>query len=659
MVTNKNFGLLLPSKPLLDTCHMRLLAAILTALQLAAPTACMAVLIPSFGSCRSRMNAGEQRVAERLQACLDPETILWYEPSIGPRCLQPDFVLFHPERGLLVLEIKDLKPNNIESCTSATINLKDPAVAVTNPLQQARRYAQAITTLLERDMQLVNPRNHVYSGRLIFPYGYGVVLTNISRNQVEQIGLDKVIEPQHLLCRDEMFQSVDCKIFEQQLWGMLHLNFGNRMSNEQVDRIRWHLFPEIRIDRHLDLFQEKDITGPLQYVASQRDVLRMMDLQQEQLARSLGDGHRVIHGVAGSGKTLILLYRAELMAKTTVGPILILCFNVVLAAKLEHAIAQRGLAGRVAVRSFHLWCKETLQHFHLPLPGSKATAAEYVQELFERVIHGVADGRIPKHRYTSIAIDEVHDFEPQWLELLVGQVSQQTESLLLLYDDAQKLYGKTKAMKARPFSFSSVGVRAQGRTSILRLNYRNTQEILQLAFDFSRGVIAKERPSDEDGSLFVPPETAGRRGPRPELVQLSDERSELDFVFKRCRQFTAEGIQWSDMAILYRSFSQGQRIEAGLVAQGLPVEWCNRNSASRKYDPSHPSIKLMTMHSAKGLEFPVIFIPAVDRLPVMNDRLADEVRLMYVAMTRAVDRLVVTHVRDSILVGLLKVANQS
>ena len=39
-----------------------------------------------------------------------------------------------------------------------------------------------------------------------------------------------------------------------------------------------------------------------------------MDLQQEQLARSLGDGHRVIHGVAGSGKTLILGYRAEQLA---------------------------------------------------------------------------------------------------------------------------------------------------------------------------------------------------------------------------------------------------------------------------------------------------------------------------------------------------------
>jgi superfamily I DNA and RNA helicase len=42
--------------------------------------------------------------------------------------------------------------------------------------------------------------------------------------------------------------------------------------------------------------------------------MRVMDLQKEQLARSLGDGHRVIHGVAGSGKTMILGYRAEYLA---------------------------------------------------------------------------------------------------------------------------------------------------------------------------------------------------------------------------------------------------------------------------------------------------------------------------------------------------------
>jgi len=45
------------------------------------------------------------------------------------------------------------------------------------------------------------------------------------------------------------------------------------------------------------------------------DIVRVMDLQQEQLARSMGEGHRVIHGVAGSSKTMILGYRAQYLAQ--------------------------------------------------------------------------------------------------------------------------------------------------------------------------------------------------------------------------------------------------------------------------------------------------------------------------------------------------------
>ena len=52
-----------------------------------------------------------------------------------------------------------------------------------------------------------------------------------------------------------------------------------------------------------------------------------MDLNQEQAARSLGEGHRVIHGVAGSGKTMILIFRAQHLTQrnTTGRPILVLC----------------------------------------------------------------------------------------------------------------------------------------------------------------------------------------------------------------------------------------------------------------------------------------------------------------------------------------------
>lgn len=96
-------------------------------------------------------------------------------------------------------------------------------------------------------------------------------------------------------------------------------------------------------------------------------------------------------------------------------------------------------------------------------------------------------------------MDEGHDFETEWLRLIVGQASPSTESLLLLYDNAQNL--TNRHLFKRKFSFKSVGVKAQGRTSILRLNYPNTKEILQFAYAFSRPIIAsggEELDEDDD-----------------------------------------------------------------------------------------------------------------------------------------------------------------
>ena len=106
------------------------------------------------------------------------------------------------------------------------------------------------------------------------------------------------------------------------------------------------------------LFEEVDApgAGPGASAVSLPDVMAVMDLQQEQLARSLGAGHRVIHGVAGSGKTMILGYRAEYLAKATPArnPVLVLCFNEPLAVQLAEGFARHGVADRVHARRFHL-----------------------------------------------------------------------------------------------------------------------------------------------------------------------------------------------------------------------------------------------------------------------------------------------------------------
>ena len=63
----------------------------------------MATLIPSLNSCKQRMTRGERRFAERLEAKLEPDYLLWYDVPVGRRARHPDFIVLHPRRGALML----------------------------------------------------------------------------------------------------------------------------------------------------------------------------------------------------------------------------------------------------------------------------------------------------------------------------------------------------------------------------------------------------------------------------------------------------------------------------------------------------------------------------------------------------------------------------
>jgi superfamily I DNA/RNA helicase len=401
----------------------------------------------------------------------------------------------------------------------------------------------------------------------------------------------------------------------------------------QIDRIRWHLFPEIRVTQG-SLLPELNESG------TAPDFVRVMDLRQEQLARSLGEGHRVIHGVAGSGKTMILGYRVSWLAQALDQPILVLCYNVALAAKLRQVIADRRLSAKVSVYSFHAWCMEQLRLYHVDKPASREGFSE---QLVEQVIRGVDAGRIPRAQYGAVMIDEGHDFEPAWLKLVAQMVDPQSNSLLVLYDDAQSIYGERKRRK---FSFASVGIEARGRTTILRLNYRNTAEVLAVAYEFARDVLTPEE-AEEDGIPLVAPESAGRHGPVPQVVTWPNLKSESSFIANRLKQWHETGRRWNEMGVLYRVRFVGEEVVAALRAAGIPFEWLQEGQGSRRFDPNQDSVKVMTMHSSKGLEFPVVAIPGLGFMPHEKEDPHDEARLLYVAMTRAMDELVLTCHRKS------------
>ena len=77
-----------------------------------------------------------------------------------------------------------------------------------------------------------------------------------------------------------------------------------------------------------------------------------------------------------------------------------------------------------------------------------------------------------------------------------------------------------------------------------------------------------------------------------------------------------------------------------------------------KYDDTADAVVLMTVHAAKGLEFPVVFIAGMeegifpsDKDGESEDALSEERRLAYVAITRAKEKLYITHVRERMMYG--------
>jgi len=611
----------------------------------------MAELIPSLNSCIGRMQAGERRFARLLTSHLEDDYVCWYDQPVGLRPKYSDFVILHPNRGLLLLEVKDWKLDTIHKINKESIDLitSNGLITAPNPYAQARQCAYRLVNQLVRDPQL-KQANGRYRGGLVMPYGFGVVLSNISRSQFDATDLQQVL-PEHLvICKDEIAKSVEVEDFQRRLWGMFSDHFASSLTQPQIDRIRWHMFPEIRINPtpQLEFFGTETSDDSFDVP----DVIKVMDLQQEKIARGLGEGHRVIHGVAGSGKTMILAYRCVHLARLLHRPILVLCYNVTLAARLRALVAENGVEDRVNVYSFHRWCQTILKSYNLKITRGEDSV---FNAMVSAVIENTAKGRIPKGQYGAVLIDEGHDFQPEWLRLVVDMVDPDTKSLLLLYDDTQSIY---KSGKGLGFVLKDAGVEAQGRTTILKLNYRNSQQILSFAYDFVDDYL-EEGEREEDRARLLAPDSGGQTGPAPvvmDFASFTDEAAYIAGLFVRMHR--ERGLEWRTMSALYCHNWMGKALTDQLIEAGVPIQWMKGSSEKRDFNLTEDSVKVMTMHSSKGLEFETVAACGVGYMGTDKDRVLHDAKLLYVAMTRATRNLLLTSCKQGQLTGKLHLASE-
>lgn len=104
------------------------------------------------------------------------------------------------------------------------------------------------------------------------------------------------------------------------------------------------------------------------------------------------------------------MYRCLALAGALSQPILVLCYNKTLAARLESMLAERGLAGQIHVRNFHRWCSEQCRTYNVALPPQ---GTDFFVELVQNVIDATDRGKIPTAQYGAVMIDEGHDFKPE------------------------------------------------------------------------------------------------------------------------------------------------------------------------------------------------------------------------------------------------------
>ncbi len=590
----------------------------------------MATIIPAFSSCTERMNGGERQLAERLEQKLDADCLLWYDVPVGPRQMRPDFVLLHPRHGLLMLETRDWTIETIQRATRQMWEIipDGQLKVVINPLAQARHCSIQLVNALQRDAQLLQTSG-AGQGKLAFACGFGVVFTAITRAQFDAAALGDAIEPQHVICQDEMPESVDPAQFQQRLWQMLAGTAQGALSPAQIEHVRWIVFAHARIPMQVPLFDDTDAQAKLPAI------MRVMDLQQEQLARSLGDSHHVIHGVAGSGKTMILLHRAGQLARASAAaskPVLVLCYSEPLAVKLAAVLEARGLDDRVQVRYFHKWCHQQLVAFGQPIPP---LGQRMLDDLVSNVIRGVEQGHIPVGQYQAVLIDEGHNFAPEWIKLATQMVDPATNRLLLLCDDAQSIYGRAQR---KQFSFSSLGLQSRGHTTRLQTDYGNTQQILHCAKGVAAELLTAD-DQDDDGIPVLHPASCDREGPAPVLLRLTSLRGEAFKIVELLRVARQEGHAWGDMAIICRDLVAMDECTNALRDRKLPHQ---ARKIVGDFNPGADAIAVLTMDACSGLEFAVVAVPGVGQMPGAGRDEIEEARLFYLAATRATHKLIVT-----------------
>lgn len=596
----------------------------------------MAFMIPKTLKNQPDTTAGERKLFALFRRTLPDKCIVRYEVLLGQRHYKPDYTLMDPDRGILVVEVKDWGVSTIARATSEQFYVRyggGPPTPQMNPDRKCKVYLRHA-----RENLASMPDLRSDGGKLQVSTAYFVAFPNITHEEFSEHNFNELIPTEHVLLSEDLVSRGKPFLdrYDQRLPSL-----GSSLTQDQQESVKKALFPDITIPT---VFQHGFDSAKKQVVDPTSSVVQayQLSLEQEQIAKSLGEGPRLLRGIAGTGKTLIMLYRAKMLAANNEDVhILILCWNTSLANYMRQAYEMIEFEmieadGQVTIRNFSQFARDTV--------GRPPEASG-----FERRLNRLTPRTSEK--YDAIYVDEAQDFRREWIEFLYHKLlkgAPKERNLLIAADDAQRIYHN------RDFRWSDLGIDMRGRSKILRTVYRNSARV----WVFS-AFLLEEKASyidgDSDRVRF-----SSKGGYDPQLIECSSLEAQVEKTIRIVKAMLGDEYAARNVLILYRhkrvnGFHLVDYLRRRLYEEGIPNDWIAEDPrAKRTFDWQSDTVKISTVHSAKGMDSPIVIILGAETFQQEKEQDESEIHLAYVALTRARELLVILHTGNSGVVPKLK-----
>lgn len=241
-----------------------------------------------------------------------------------------------------------------------------------------------------------------------------------------------------------------------------------------------------------------------------------------------------------------------------------------------------------------------------------------------------------KPRYAHIVVDEGQDFSDNAYRLLKALAGpEHPNDIFIVGDSHQRIY------RNKP-TLSKCGINVRGRSSILKINYRTTEEIRQYAFALLNGIAFDDL--DEGVDLGDRCQSL-MHGEKPVVKNFRDAGAELEYILGEITTLKNAGVELRDICVVARTKKLVDDYIAQFTKAGIRSYAIKRNKTD---DRNYEGLRVATMHRVKGLEFQYVFVTAVNNriVPLQSainkadaiseaESITSEKCLLYVALTRA------------------------